>query len=94
MPKTYQSPKAPLDTCSYLRAGGAQMPAKARFLARDGDGSSLESLMWHLCFLFSLLIRMCSVYIVREQTEPWLVFHIFGNGSCVLLAVSSCSWKL
>lgn len=25
-------------------------------------------------FLFSLLIKMCSVYSVREQTEPWLVF--------------------
>lgn len=26
-----------------------------------------------LCFLFSLLIKTCNVYIVREQTEPWLV---------------------
>lgn len=46
--------------------------------------------MWRLCFLFSLLIKMCNVYIVREQTEPWLAFHVLGNGSCVLLAVASC----
>lgn len=55
-------------------------------------GFSPESLMWILGFLFSLLIKMCDVYIVREQTEPWLAFHVLGNGSRVLLAVPSCFW--
>lgn len=32
-------------------------------------GFSLESLMWFLCFVFSLLIKMRNVYIVREQTD-------------------------
>ena len=55
-------------------------------------GFSLKGLMWILGFLFSLLIKMCDVYIVAEQTELWLVYHVFGNGSRVLLAVPSCSW--
>ena len=60
---------------SQPRAVGADARAEAGSLDQAVVGFSVESLV-SSCFLFSLLIKMRSVYIVREQTEPWLVFHV------------------